>query len=160
MLTTLTIAISLAKTPVNTESQARLISLRADQKTTIQRAISLQSDLESKNNAVVLMDKISRQPDWSMLLGDLARMCAGKTQLEHATIRLGTGHAAFDSQISGISESQEQVGGLVDALRNSGWFQKVTLTGTQRVPQSDPPRYRFDISCEISGFVKQAEALR
>ncbi len=160
VLSILTIAISIANTPVTTEKQTRLISLRTEQEASSQRALALQADLESKKNAVVLLEKISRQPDWSILLGDIARMSAGKTQLKAINVRLGNGNAAFDASINGTSQSQEQVGELVDALRNSEWFEKVTLTGTRRVPNSDPPRYVFDITCEVSGFVQQAEALR
>ncbi len=160
VLSILTITISMANTPVTTEDQTRLIVLRTVQEETSLRALTLKADLESKKNAVVLLEKVSRQPDWSILLGDIARMSAGKTQLKTINIRMGSGSAAFDAKINGTSQSQEQVGELVDALRNSEWFEKVTLTGTQRVPKSDPPRYRFDISCEVSGFVQQAEALR
>jgi Tfp pilus assembly protein PilN len=160
LVSVLTIAISIANTPLTSESQSRLASLRTVQKANLQQAFVFGNDLESKKDAVVLLESIARQPDWSVLLRDLASMCAGKTHLKRIGITLGTGSADFDARLNGTSPSQEQVGQLVSDLRNSEWFVKVTLTGTQRVPMSDPPRYRFDISCEISGFTAQVEALR
>jgi type IV pilus assembly PilN-like protein len=160
MASVLTIVISIANTPLTSDSETRLTSLRTEQKANLQQALVLGNDLESKKSAVMLLESIGRQPDWSDLLRDLARMCAGKTHLERVSITLGAEKADFDARINGTSPNQEQVGKLVSDLRSSKWFVKVTLTGTQRVPKSDPPRYRFDISCEISGFTAQVEALR
>ena len=159
-LSALTISLSIANTPPTIDGEARLARLQTEQHDYWQRAGTLMGELETAMADVELLEQVSRQPDWSPLLSDLARWSAGEAQLELVEIRLGPSDISFQAHFIGISSNQEFVGSFVGKMRESKWFNKVTLVGTQRVRQSSPPTFRFEISCEIAGFIPQAEALR
>ena len=159
-LSALTIAVSIAHTPATADGQARLVRLQTERPTNGQRAIAPKHELESRTIDVPLPDQVSGPPDWPAPRSDLARWPAVQAQLELVGIRLGSSDASFVGHVTGTSQTQEFVAEFVSALRDSGWFKKVTLTGTQRVNQDKSPRYRFDINCEFIGFETQAEALR
>jgi hypothetical protein len=156
----LTIGVSTAYTPVTSGMEAQLVGLQHDRRELNEQASTLMVELQTQEPGVRLLDSVARQPNWSPLLSQVAHWCAGEAQLEQIDIRLVPAPGSFMMTLVGISTSQEFVGGLVTELRDSQHFSKVTLRGTQRVNQSDPPTFRFNIDCMFSGHVVQSEALR
>lgn len=159
-LSALTIGVSSAYTPVTSGMEAQLSGLENDRRALNERASILMMQLEDHAPRVELLESVARQPEWSPVLREVARWCAGEAQLEQVDIRLVPSPDSFMMTLVGVSTSQEFVGGLVTELRNSQRYSKVTLRGTQRVNQSDPPTFRFSIDCQFSTHVVQAEALR
>lgn len=156
----LVVAVSIANSPVTADGEARLSALVTEQEALDAQSVALMEALESHTRDVAMLERIARQPDWSQLLSDLAEWSADEVMLEQVAVQLESGGAGFQVGVVGLSRSQEFVGGLVKALRESGRFTKVTLGGTQRVDRSEPATFRFDIRCTVAGFGPQAEALR
>lgn len=160
MASSMTIAVSIANTPPIADGEARLAALRTQHIELAATGVALMEELEQRAGQVELLNRVARQPDWSTLLSDLAGWSASGCQLEQVSIRTAGGEPSFQVQIVGLSRSQEFIGQLVNGLRTSGRFARVTLGGTNRVDDSDPPTFRFDIHCVVEGLGTQAEALR
>jgi Tfp pilus assembly protein PilN len=156
----LTVSVSVANMPAVGEGEARLTRLQARQEELAAQGVALMEELEEKTVEVDLLERVARQPDWSVLLSDMADWSAGGAQLEQVSVRLGTEGAGFQLQVIGLSRSQEYIGDLVRSMRESGRFTKVTLVGTNLVDQSEPPTFRFDIHAVLAGLERQAGALR
>jgi len=159
-ISALTIAVSIANTPPTAEGEATLAALRTEHRTLSAESVALMTALEARTRDVDLLERIARQPDWSLLFADLAEWSADAALLEQVAVRPAADAAGFQLSVVGLSRSQEVVGALVKSMRDSGRFSKVTLGGTHRVDQSEPPTFRFDINCTITGLAVQAEALR
>ncbi len=160
LLSTIAIAVSSVYTPMTASMEAQLVQMKAERFALTERAGLVQSQLETHEPRVHLLERVARQPDWTPLLEEIAFWCAGQAQLDSIKITLAPPGRSFSLDLGGISESQEFVGTLVEQLRQSGRYSKVTLLGTQRVNQSTPQTYRFQIEAFIAGYEQQAEALR
>lgn len=155
-----TIAVSMANMPPTADGEAQLARLVTGHQELNTQAAALMGALEAKTGEVALLERVSRQPDWSELLDDLAGWSADRILLEQVAIRLDAEGGGFQMSVIGLSRSQELVGDLVKSMRESKRFARVTLGGTQRVDLSEPATFRFDIRCTIAGLGTQAEALR